>query len=246
MRKTRGMTLIELIIYMALAVVACVLLWSIQNITRSTQNASMANYLVNGDTETCLTVLRRDLNESALAAVNVYPSSTAPSEPPGLSLVSSRAFGGEREGETLVNSWGAPQWDKHVFYTLQASDENTGSLIRWEKEIAQKNMLPVPATVLPSLDGREHEKVVLRDVLLPDRTVSGVGEGGSITTDKFGGFRAQFVRRVGGSGGEEQLTEVNPKNGNPHDNTRLMELELKLLQNEKSYYSIEFRVACEH
>lgn len=240
------MTLVELIVYMALSVVACVMLWAFQNITRSTQTASVASYLVNGDTETCIAVLRRDINESALAAIQVYPSEAAPSETPGLSLVSNRAFGGEKEGRQLVNSWGAPQWDKHVFYTLEGDGASTGRLIRWEKELGQKNMLPTPALLLPSAEGRGKERVLLRDVLLPDRTVERVGPGGSVSTDRHGGFKAQFIRRLGGSGGEELLTDVNPKKGNPRDNTRMMEVELKILQDGKNYYSVSFRVAAEH
>ena len=244
MRKQQAMSLIELIIYMALAVLAGVLLWAFQNITKSTQQASTASYLVSGETETCLDWIRRDINETALASIQVYPSTAAATEAPGMSFVSNRAFA---DSKPLVNSWGAPQWDKHVFYTLDfEAGKETGNLLRWEREISNKNLLPVLSDLLPSNPVRDKQRVVLRDVLAPNRTVTGVGPGGEIVSDEFGGFRSQFVRRAGGSGGAESLTTVNPTAGNPRDNTRLLEFELKILQDGKNYYSLGFRAAARH
>lgn len=247
MRRQRGMTLTELIVYMFLAVLAGVLLWSFQRITRSTQEASTASYLVSRETETCIDWIRQDVNETALASILVYPSEDAPSEAPGMSLVSNRAFHNERKGKPLVNSWGAPQWDKHILYTLDYGAGNkTGNLVRWEREIAEKNLLPVPAEILPSGETHENGRVVMRDVMAPNVTVDRVGPEGQTVTDEFGGFRCQFVRRIGGSGGEEVLTTVNPTRGNPRDNTRLLEFELKILQDGTNYYSIGFRGAARH
>ncbi|MFA5506436.1 MAG: type II secretion system protein [Vulcanimicrobiota bacterium] len=246
MRHQRGMTLTELIIYMALAVLACVLLWSFQKITFGTRQASAATYLVNGETETCINWIRQDVNETALASIQLYPSEGSPSEAPGMALVSNRAYSEELRGKPLVNNWGAPRWDKHVLYTLDIpSGAQTGQLVRWEREIAPKNLLPVLAEVLPSTF-TDRSRVVLRDVLAPHTTVEKVGREGRIETDEFGGFRSQFVRRVGGSGGEEVLTTVNPTAGNPRDNTRLLEFELKILEDGKNYYSVSFRSAARH
>ena len=247
MRKQRGMTLMELIVYMFLAVLACVLLWSFQKITRSTQQASSATYLVNGETETCIDWIRRDVNETALASIQVYPNTGDSTEAPGISMVSNRAFADDEKGKLLVNKWGAPLWDKHVLYTLDFSaGQQTGNLVRWEREIANKNLLPVLAENLPSVGIKDTGRVVLRDVLAPNVTVEGVGPEGQVVTDDFGGFRAQFIRRLGGSDGEEVLTTINPTAGNPRDNTRMLEFELKILQDGKSYYSLGFRGAARH
>jgi type II secretory pathway pseudopilin PulG len=247
MRNQRGMTLAELIVYMALAVLASVLLWALQGVTRSTQQASTASYLVSGETETCVDWIRQDINETALASIQIYPNDDAPSETPGISMVSHRAFAEDQRGKPLVNSWGAPQWDKHVLYTLDFSaGESTGNLVRWEREIPNKNLLPVLADILPSADIQGKARVVLRDVVAPNVTVDRVGPGGQLVTDEFGGFRSQFVRRLGGSGGEEVLTTLNPTSGNPRDNTRLLEFELKILQDGKNYYSVGFHSAARH
>ena len=238
MRQQRGMTLMELVVYMFLAVLACVLLWSFQQITRSTQQASTATYLVNGETETCIDWIRQDVGETALASIQVYPS---------VSMVSNRAFADDEKGKLLVNKWGAPLWDKHVLYTLDYSaGEQTGNLVRWEREISNKNLLPVLSETLPSVGVMDTGRVVLRDVLAPNVTVDRVGPEGQIVTDEFGGLRAQFIRRIGGSDGEEVLTTVNPTSGNPRDNTRMLEFELKILQDGKNYYSVGFRGAARH
>lgn len=246
-KQQRGMTLTELIVYMALAVLAGVLIWAFQSITRSSQQSTTASYLVSGATETCIQWIRQDVNEAALASIRVYPGEGDETEAPGMSMVSNRAFAQENRGKPLVNSWGAPLWDKHVLYSLQTeAGKNTGNLVRWEREIPTKNLLPISSEVLPSVLGTDNSRVVLRDVLAPNVTVERVGPEGSTTSDEFGGFRSQFVRRLGGSDGEEVLTSINPSAGNPRDNTRLLEFELKILQGDKDYYSVQFRAAARH
>ena len=71
--QQRGMTLTELVVYMALAVLATVLLWALQKVTMTARNATTSNYLVNGQTETCVDWIRQDINETALTSVLVYP-----------------------------------------------------------------------------------------------------------------------------------------------------------------------------
>ena len=250
MRKQRGMTLIEMVVYFALAVLAGVLLWSISNLIWGGQRASASSSLVSGETEKAIEWMRRDVNESALASVEVFPNAERATEAPGMSLVSNRAYDPELQGKPLVNRWGAPQWDKHVLYTLKAGeDPMTGSLIRWEKELARKNFLPEVCGVLPSAIEAAKQRVLLRDVLRPNVSVANAGPEGTVTTDGSGGFRVQFVRRAGGSSGAESLTSVNPRRGAASDNTRMLEAELKLLQNERSrphVYTITFRLAAFH
>lgn len=250
MRKQRGMTLIELILYFALATAAGLLLWSLNNLLWGGQRAVASSYLVSGETEKAIEWIRRDLNETALTSIQVYPNAEHPDEAPGMSLVSNRAYQPEQKGRPLVNRWGAPQWDKHVLYTLERSDAaaQTGNLVRWERELTEKNYLPVACNVLPSAPGRSKQKVLLRSLLAPNLSSADFGPSGSGVTDGFGGFRMQFIRRPGGSG-PDTLSSVNPRRGNPDENTRMLECQLKLLQQEQSrphYYSITFRVAAFH
>jgi hypothetical protein len=245
------MSLIELVIYFALSIVAGVLLWSVNNLIWGGQRATESSYLVSGETETAIEWIRRDVSESALASIAVFPNAAKPDEAPGASLVSNRAFNPALKGKPLINRWGAPQWDKHVLYTLQRDSGGavTGNLVRWEREIAVKNFLPVPCEVLPSSGGQQKQKVLLRDVLAPNATVAKASPEGDLHTDGFGGFRMQFVRRAGGSDGAESLTAENPRTGDAHGNTKMLEVEMKLLQMERSqphYYDITFRVAAFH
>lgn len=214
---------------------------------RSTSEATTASYLVSGNAETALNWLRQDLKETALASLQTFPSSGSPGEPPGVSMVSARAFDEDRQGELLINEHGAPKWDQHVFYTLQVpAGATTGNLIRWEKEMSPKKNLPTLASLRPSQLEGDHRRVLLHDVVAPGAKLQGVGPTGSIDAGPAGGLRVEFVRRVGGEAGAEQLTSVNPSKGNPEDNTRLVEVELQVYHERGSrpnFYSIRFRVA---
>lgn len=246
----RAFTLTEILIYAGLALVAGVILASVIKLSNSTRQATSSSYLVSGSTETAIAWLRRDINETALTSIQVYPNADVSSEAPGLSLVSARAYDPALKNRLLVNPWGAPRWDKFVFYTLETNGEQTGDLVRWERNMPNKNYLPAFADMLPgTLAEAAHRRVLLSHVLAPEQTVEGVGPEGSVQTDAFGGFRAQFVARQGGSGGEEYLTTRNPRRGDPRDNTRLLEVEFKLLhsgQRHPDYYAIKFRAAARY
>lgn len=244
-RSNKGMTLTELIIYSFLAILAGALLWGFRSITMRTQHATTASYLVSNQTETAISWLRRDLNETALASIQVYPNASEPNEAPGLSCVSNRDF---ETAKQLTTRWGAPQWDKHVLYTLESEPgSKLGNLVRWEREIANKNNLPVLCNVLPSSSTRSRSKVLIRRLVKANQTIENAGPGGQVDSDESGGFSVKFIRRQNGSGGEESLTNVNPRQGDPRHNTRMMEVELKLLKNEKrthpDYFRLKFRVA---
>lgn len=248
MKHQRGHTMIELIVYAFLAVLAGVMMIALFNATNSNRQATSSSYLVSGATESAIDWIRRDLNETALSSVQVYPSAGDSSEAPGLSLVSARAF--DTNNEMQVNPWGAPLWTKHVFYSLVSEPgAHTGKLVRWEQEIASPNHLPPLASLMPSaLMNETRRRVLLHNVLAPSVTLENAGPG-ALSSDEFGGFRVQFVRRQGGSGGQESLTTENPRLGDPNDNTRLMEVELKLLHEGRrypDYYQIKFRAAAFH
>lgn len=247
MKSQRGMTLMELVIAFALSIAAGLLLWSVTNILRGSQHAASSSTLVSGETETAIEWLRRDLSESALASIDVFPNAERPDQPPGVAMASNRAYDPALKGKPLVNRWGAPQWDKHVLYTLrrEGSEDPTGPLVRWEREMNPKTYLPVSSPVLPNAVDGDKQRVVLRDVLAPNLSGTDFGPEGSGVTDGSGGFRLQFVRRAGNGAGAESLSNENPRRGNPSENTRMLEAELKILQRESGkphYYSIKFRV----
>lgn len=238
----------EIAIYSFLVVLIGVAVAALFSVTRSTSHTATSSYLVTGSAETAIRWLRDELRETALTSIRVTPGD-GDSETPGISMVSARAYGDLARGELLVNQYGAPRWDKHVFYTMQVEPgELTGNLVRWEQEIAEKNLLPVPSTLSPSVPlPAARPRTVLHNLVAPNITLD--ARGGAITTDKFGGLRTQFIRRIGGTDGEEVLTSVNPTFGNPADNTKLLEVELGILQEHgyrPNYYTVRFRVAPMH
>jgi hypothetical protein len=86
-------------------------------------------------------------------------------------------------------------------------------------------------------------------VLTPRQTVLPLeGLPSGWVANEWGGFRVQFVRRRGGSGGAESLTDVNPalNEADAADNTRLTEVELAVVEPSMAapnFYSIKFRVS---
>lgn len=234
----RGMTLIELSIGIALLTFLVGIVLSLFSMGRHTSDVSTSSYLVSGQTESGIRWLVRDLKESALACIETQMSPV-----PAVSLISPRAFDPAKNDRLLVNRFGAPQWDKHVFYSLLATPgARTGDLVRWEHDLAVKNGLPTPAAIVAIPEAGPKRRVLIHQVFAPHQSFEGTGL--KVTSDAFGGFRLQFVRRLGGEGGEEELVNVNPRSGSPRDNTSLVEVELKLLvENTRSdYYAVRFRV----
>lgn len=247
MRRNRGYTLFELAIYLFLFAVAAGAVLALFQAGRNTGEATQASYLVSGSTDNAIRWLRQDLQETALASIRVHPGAGDAGEPPGVSMVSPRAYSEDKQGEFLVNRHGAPQWDKHVYYTIQMEPgAQTGTLVRWERELEDKTGLPSMSVLRPSQGSTDHRRVMLHSVVAPGATMQGVGSTGSLTADEFGGFRVQFIRRLGGEAGAEQFTTVNPTKGNPEDNTKLVEVELKIFQmrgSKPNYFALKFRVA---
>jgi len=235
------MTMIELTIYMFLFTLATGVVIALFNTTRTMSQNTTASYLVNGNTDTAIRWLRQDLKETALTSLRV---TTTPQ--PGASMVSARSIAPGTRGKLLVNKHGAPQWEKHVFYTLEPTGGKTGNLIRWERELDLKNLLPSPSSIAPNAIEGNVRRVVLGGVVVPGAKLEGAGSHANVTAGAAGGFRVQFIRRAGGDDGTETKTNDNPKVGSPADNTRLVETELQIYRENGSrpdYYAITFRVA---
>ncbi|MEW6279363.1 MAG: hypothetical protein AB1758_12110 [Candidatus Eremiobacterota bacterium] len=250
--RTRGFTLLELVIYFVLSVSALAIVTSLFVIVRRTSEATYSNYLVSKDTETGINWLRRDLQNSCLATIRVYPGPGGAGERPGLSLASCAAA--DDPFRTQTNRHGRPAWSSHVYYTLEPDGADKGHLVRWTRPYPANELLPLVAPGMPSsVSDTSQRRTVLSNVLLANRTITGGGPPG--TTDARGGFRVQFVRRAGGEGGAETLSDVNPGavsldpggTGLGIDgNTRLVEVELRLLHKsttgKPSVYAIKIRV----
>ncbi len=230
MAMKRAMTLIEIVVYFGLFALAAATLTTLFIISSRTQRQVYADALVSGRTASALAVLRRDFQATALASITAYPNASESGERPGVSLAS----GFNKDGHFSVNAFGAPQWDANVYYTLEPQTDLTGRLVRWEQEVSSKNFLPQLAPSLPSSQGTK-QHTLLENLLLPNKTIEGVGEGGSYSSDEHGGFEVKFVRREGGPSGTESTSAENPRSQAASGNTRLVEITLRVLRQQSSY-----------
>ncbi|MCA9793489.1 MAG: prepilin-type N-terminal cleavage/methylation domain-containing protein [Candidatus Eremiobacteraeota bacterium] len=233
----RGFTLAELMVYMFIALLAALTVHTLFNVGNSASRATTSAYLVSGNTETAIRWLRRDLRETALSSIRVHPDAH------GISFAAARTV---EDQELVISKFGTPEWSKTVFYTLETEPgDKTASLVRWERPwpAAERDFLPHASSLMPSPIPSEaaKRKVVLHNLAAPNTDIPGVGNSGP-----SGGFDIQFLRRLGGEDGAEQLTPDNPSQGNPHDNTKLVDVTLKLVLgsgSHTSYYGVHLRVA---
>lgn len=200
MRRKRGFTLVEIIVYSVLALLLLGLISSLLVLSRRNYEATSSSYLVGRDAEVAIRWLRTELQETALTSLRVYPSPDNSSEAPGMSLLSARD---PSKGFT-VTPYGAPDWSREVFYTLDGT-----SLIRWEQKRSDSSPIPVAPTGMPSVTTGD-KRVVLRGLAEPGTKLPGLGQ-----LDNYGGFRAAFVRHdskgeIPSSRQDESLTAWNP------------------------------------
>lgn len=240
-----GFTLLELTVYMFIALLASGVLYALYTVGTRTRQVSVASYLVSVDTDAAIRWMRRDLQETALTSVRVYPNPSAPGEPPGCSFLSARDLSEKDEQKLNVSKYGTPHWTKYVFYTLRPGTK-TGQLVRWEKELdaSQKDFVPRQTDTLPSSmpAGTKNMRVLLSDCLEPNVNIVGLAGSPAWKTNDHGGFRLEFVRRTGGENGPESFTSVNPADHadgeDTANNTRLLELQMQVLTSDTSRPSV--------
>ena len=139
MEMRRGATLIEIVIYFGLSVVALGIIVSMFTVAQRTQRQTYSQYLVGGSLSSTIRLIRRELQATALSSIVNQENA------PGFSCASAY----DNEGDFKVNGYGVPHWQKHVYYHLDTS----GSLIRWNKDIPDANFLPTPSSTSPWLAG---------------------------------------------------------------------------------------------
>lgn len=250
--KRRGLTLPEVMIYVVMCFLAVAAVSALFMLGRSAQQTTVSGYLVSGEADTALRWLRRDLQETALVSIRTYPNPEKPSEPPGCSLISPRQPS-EKNPDFQVSPYGKPLWSKHVFYTLKLNGAGrVGDLIRWEQPLTpeEKDYVPHVANLMPSsISNSTNKRVLLRNVIGPKQDVKNLLGADNFKTDDSGGFRVQFVQRIGGESGNEQLSWVNPGDTSqpqvPENHTTLVAVRLQILavdRDKPSFYELSFKV----
>lgn len=227
LKRARGATLIELVIYFGLSALALGLIVSIFKVAQRTQQQTYSQYLVGGKLSSTIRLLRRELQATALASISVYPDDTGTGQP-GLSCVSAYS----EEGEFVVSGYGVPDWQKYVYYSLG----NNGSLSRWKGSLPEGQVLPVPSVTLPSELGSDGSSI-MPGLLPPNQDV-----GDFHSASPFGGFEVSFLRL---ENGRYTTTQVNPANSTDYENhTRLVQVTLRTYEerSQPDFSEITFRV----
>ena len=195
MRANRGYTMVELVVYTGLSALVLGVILTVFASGRGNFEAVSSSYLVSQDAEAALRWLKTDLRETTIGSLRVYPNSDSPASPPGISMASARNLNNDFQ----FSKWGGPQWTTYVYYTV----DDEGKLIRWMEEHDFKGV-PLASNRKPeSSDGRESERVILRNLVQPGDELEELG-----TMGERGGFDFQFVRYS--DDGDEVLTSYNP------------------------------------
>ena len=247
----RGFTQVEMVIYVALTAVVFALVGSIFKLAKNSSQNADANYFLSADAETCVSWLRRDLQQCSLQTIQNYPATnTNNSQAPGISMCS--ALEANNKDRIYANDQGNPYWNSHVYYTLQPTSKgNTGKLVRWVAPSASNTTdVATLAPLLPNQVVQKSSRVVHGRVLMPNQKLWGIDNKNG-TIDNHGGFALRFVRQD--ANGNETLSDESPavvsaKKGSQEfrGNTKLVELELKFFTDNStgkpSFYSLRFRV----
>lgn len=223
-KKSKGATLIELIIYCVLSVAALGILVALVTVARRTGDHTYAQYLVAGNMATTIRMIRKELQSTSLASVTVYDGTGG--QRPGFSCIS--AYDGN--GEFKLGAYGAPHWQKHVYYTLNGKQNISRSFT----PISDTNYLP---TLAPDPAGDPGGKPLMNDALPANKAV-----GQWHPASPSGGLEVGFVRR---NGNTETISKDNPRlSNNPAHNTRLIEVALRTLDESGPHFmEVKFRVS---
>lgn len=229
--RSRGFTLLELTIYMFLFLLLGFCAMQLFTLGRGAQSSTISSYVVSGQTDTAMRWLRRDFQETSLPTIRVYDN------PPGCALVSARDSSELDNSKLNVSPYGAPLWTKEVFYTLQVpAGGRTGQLVRWERALAdsERDFVPRAPAGLPSAipGGTKTQRVLLHTALAPNTKVGPLSGAPNYESDKYGGFKVQFVKR------DDTFTAENPgdlsKNSDAAESRSLVEVQLTLLSSDNS------------
>lgn len=213
MARNKGMSLMELLVYLAIAVVLLVAAYMMLSFARSTATQASSGFAMGQDTAMALARLRQDLQESSLQSLRFFRTQ----ERAQISMVSAR----DGTGQFQITPYGVPNWSGRVCYELGAADASgLAPLIRAEVTATFPNRCPLPAQALLDLTG-SRQQVVVPSVLAPDYEVV-LGANGSAScqpsssSGRRGGLNLDYLRH---DPGQAELTR-SPLNPNQSDDSQ--------------------------
>ena len=230
MRTKKGITLVEMMISMFIFIILLGVASGTFIYLNRIYSKSSSSYDVEREMQTGVEQIRRDLMESSLSSIVVYPKGNGII--PGVSMISAEMEEVDPSGPDKryfkVTRYGTPDWSRHVFYTLQrvnvpqaagtSFEGNLANLVRWTLPIDSKTIdtsYPFPTDVFPSHFQQKNQppRVILRGIPLPG--APGLHGIDHYTADdkNYSGFQVGFIYLKKGPQGSitgEYLSSTNP------------------------------------
>ena len=193
--KKRGFTLFELVIYSFLLAVILGIVFRLAIFNRRTFEKPAASLRIQQDLIAIQKMLRKDLEETHLSTVRIFPSNPASNEPPGISMISARDIDND---EIQTTSSGTPYWQKIIYYYVEKDPDRpeTGRLVRREGKIAGlPSANPKASTYKPQNAPYEakRSRIAAHHILLPKDKIKEL----NYTAGNQGGLEAFFMDQNG-------------------------------------------------
>ena len=212
MRK-RGFTIIEILVACMIGAVVSTLAISLYVLSIRRHSSDVGLYELEVDVAQVIDLLRSDLRETNLGSVVVKDNA--------LSFAAATPLG--EINNFQLSEYGAPKWQKQVFYGLQPTTEEKGlsRLVRYESKSSEGVPRPWSGD-FPDPEGQE-SRILSRHLLSKGYSLK-KGDGGLLTLQpddtSTGGFDCRFVTR------KNELVTERPE---PEEATRLVQLQLTLV-----------------
>lgn len=227
----KGFTLTELVIYILFSFIVLGIIMGIYYNFRRMYWRTTASYSIQSEIPKAVEWLRKDLTQTGLASIRVYPSSWSGNANPGFTMINAEkeeVISGKRVRHFNVSKYGTPQWNSHVFYVVvpkpvDKAEVGTpfqgklGMLVRGEKpfDTSQRPLYPFQVSEPPALfyNLGIPTREIIRGIPLPSAPELEGMEHLKISNFKYGGFRVAFVRQTRDPNGkviQETLTDKNP------------------------------------
>lgn len=217
-RSTRGFTIIELLVYMAIAGVVMTTIMLLFKASGRTYDKAAQSYILTQQALAGYRALQTDLRETSLGSIVL--------EEDGISMISARSL--DDPGRFLISRFGVPEWTGYIRYRFQPEGDKKNHYCLSRELIGAKTppVLPLPLESGPD-DDVKLQRVVINGLLPPGKAVSLKKNGYEMTDSKDspGGAQFSFLRKD--SSGDLQPSQTHPCDGDPAGNTGMVRVELK-------------------
>ncbi|MFA7483637.1 MAG: hypothetical protein WC314_24270 [Vulcanimicrobiota bacterium] len=243
--RARGHTLVEILVASFLAVVVAIAVVRVFWFGRGVERQARSSYLIRQDADVAFRQLQSELRLTHLASIRLHTDDN------GWGMASPLLGGFDKESFEF-SKYGVAVWKSWVHFSVVPTDENVGTLVRWEVPYRKGPNLPLPP---PSLENTPSESKwsIMPRVVLPGRgpvaDSSGLQTFGAV--EKGGGLQLRFLRS---ENDQDTLSAINPSAYSDTDqygwtagSTELVDLKLQVGEvsgesGKLSLYTLNLRI----